>query len=186
MIDKIKADLIAKAYYQPIYKFCLVNLSNNADDASDVTQDVFLFFQEKCEVLEDINIKRWLFSVASKKVKEHYRGKKKEFLKVPVGEAFEVVDDDADIFTLLEEQDSFDSENLEKYRNIVYEKLTENERLLYHKIYVEKKNYTQIAEEMNTTYKAITVRACRLRKKLELLEILVLCTVGQFILKLFF
>lgn len=186
VIDKIKADLIAKTFYQPIYKYCYTNLDHNPHDASDVTQDVFVIFQEKKDTLEDTYIKSWLFSVAWRKVKEIQRKTKKDMANVPIDDDFDIIDEDADIFELLEEENSFDSEKLEKYRNIIYEKLTDKERELYHKIYVEKKKYKQIAEELNTTNKAISVRATRLRRKLELMEFLVFYTLGQVILKIFF
>ena len=70
VIDKAKARLYAEEYYEPIYKFCYAKLNHNSHDAQDVTQEVFLLFQLKCNELTDENIKSWLFSTASYKIKE--------------------------------------------------------------------------------------------------------------------
>ena len=185
MIDKIKADLIAKTHYESVYKFCLVNLNHNTHDAQDITQEVFLLFQEKSDTLEDTHIKGWLFKAAHLKIKEYNRKLNRE-INNTVLEDFDIEDESANVCAMLEELNTFDSEDLEKYRNIVFEKLSEREKLLYTKHYVEKKSHSQIAEEMNTSNKNVSVMICRLNKKLNLLEALVLCTVGQLILKLFF
>ncbi len=186
MIDKIKADLIAKTHYESIYKFCLVKLNYNSHDAADITQDVFLLFQEKCNRLEDKNIKGWLFSTANLKIKEYFKKHSKEEKTWTCIEDYDFEDDGADIFSLLEEHSTFDSENLEKYRNIIFDKLNENEKLLYTKVFVENKPYAQIADELNTTEKNIGVKVFRLKKKLNFMEAFVLCTVGQILIKLFF
>lgn len=185
MIDKIKAELIAKAYYESVYKYCVALLKNNSEDAGDIAQDVFLLFQEKCDKLEDKNIKSWLLKTASLKVKEYYRALNKDTERLS-SEDVDIEDESVDICTLLEDTDTFDSDNLEKYRNIIFKKLTEKEQKLYNMHYVEKKPHKQIAEELNTNTKNVSVMISRLNKKLNLLENLVLCTVGQLVLKLFF
>lgn len=185
MIDKIKADLIARTNYESVYKFCLVKLNHNTHDAKDITQDVFLLFQSKCAELDDINIKGWLFRTAHLKIKEYNRKLKKD-TDNSTSEDFDIEDESANICAMLEELNSFDSEDIEKYRNIVFEKLSEREQLLYRKHYIENKSHSQIAEEMNTNTKNVSVMISRLNKKLKLMEILVLSAAGQLILKLLF
>ena len=185
MIDKITADLITKTYYESVYKFCLVNLKHNTHDAADITQDVFLLFQLKYPELKNIHIRGWLFRTANNKIKEYYRRQKKESEIIPL-EDFDVEDESAMVCTMLEDIISFDSENIEKYRDIVYKKLNEREQTLYKLHYVENKTNSQIAEEMNTSAQNVSVMLTRLNKKLNMLEALVLCTVGQLILRLFF
>lgn len=184
MIDKIKADLIAKTYYESVYKYCVALLKNNSEDAKDIAQDVFLLFQEKCDNLEDKNIKSWLLKTASLKVKEYYRalGKDTELL---ASEPVDIEDDSADICDMLEDTDTFDSDNLEKYRNIIFKKLSEKEQKLYNMHYIEKKDHSRIAEELNTNSKNVSVMISRLNKKLHLMEVLVFFAVGQLILDLF-
>ncbi len=185
MIDKIKADLIAKAHYESILKYCLVSLNHNTHDAKDITQEVFLLFQEKCDKLDDRNIKSWLLKVANLKIKEYNRGIQKETDNL-ITEPFDIEDESATICAMLEKCNSFDSDNIEKYREIVFEKLNEKEQTLYRKHYIEKKSHSQIAEELNTNSKNVSVMISRLNKKLKLMETLVIYTVGQVILSLFF
>lgn len=186
MIDKIKADLIARTHYESVYKFCYLKLQYNSHDAADITQDVFLLFQEKCPELEDRNIRGWLFTTANLKIKEYYRKYNKEEKMFTDIRNYDTENEDTDIFTLLEEVSTFDADNLEKYRNIIFEKLTEKDKELYTKVFVENKSYSQIAEELNTTPKNISVKVFRLKKKLNFMEAFVLCTIGQIIIKLFF
>ena len=186
VIDKAKARLYAEEYYEPIYKFCYAKLNHNSHDAQDVTQEVFLLFQLKCNELTDENIKSWLFSTASYKIKELLNKKglaQKHFTSL---EAYDAQGDTADIFELLDEQLDFDSEKLQKYRAIIFEKLSAKEQLLYTKAFIENKPYAKIAEEFNTTENNICVRIFRLKKKIGFMQALMLCTIGQFIFKLLF
>lgn len=185
MIDKIKAELIAKTYFESVYKYCVALLKNNSEDARDIAQDVFLLFQEKCHKLEDKNIKSWLIKTASLKVKEYYRARNKDTERLS-SEDVDIDDESVDICALLEDTDTFDSDNLEKYRNIIFKKLTEKEQKLYNMHYVEKKSHKQIAEELNTNTKNVSVMISRLNKKLNLMEILVFFAIGQVILNIFF
>lgn len=185
MIDKIKAELIARTYYESVYKYCVALLKNNSEDAGDIAQDVFLLFQEKCHKLEDKNIKSWLLKTASLKVKEYYRARNKDTERRS-SEDVDIDDESVDICALLEDADTFDSDNLEKYRNIIFKKLTEKEQKLYNMHYVEKKPHKQIAEELNTNTKNVSVMISRLNKKLNLMEILVFFAIGQVILNIFF
>ncbi len=185
MIDKIKADLIAKTHYESVYKFCLTRLNHNAHDAKDIAQDVFLLFQQKCDTLDDKNIKGWLFKTADLKTKEHNRKLQKETNYITL-ENFDIEDETANICDLLEKNNYFDNLDIENLRNMVYERLTEKEKILYQKHYIENKSHSQIAEELNTNRKNVSVMVSRLNKKLEVMEFLVLCSLGQLILKLFF
>ena len=185
MIDKIKVDLICKIYYESIHKFCLVKLNYNHYDADDVAQDVFLLFQEKADVLEDNNMKSWLFSTAYRKVNEVYRKRGKEMNFVSIDD-IDIEDINADVCALLEEQNNFDIEKIDEYREIIFNRLNKREKELYQKHFVERKSHSQIAEEMNISYSNVSVMVSRLRKKIEITEFLVLCTFGQWIIRLFF
>ena len=185
MIDKIRADLLCNSLYETVNKFCLYRLNNSRHDADDVTQEVFLLFQQKADTLEDIHIKSWLLSTANFKCKEHLRKCGKETDCVSIDE-YEVADEIVDVCALLEECNSFDIEKIDYYRDVIFNRLSKKEQELYRKHFIERKSHSQIAEEMNTNAKNISVMLSRLRKKIELIEFLVLCTFGQWIIKLFF
>ena len=172
-------------YYQDVYKLCYARLNHDSHNAKDVTQDVFLFFQLNCKNLEDKNLKSWLMSVADLKIKELLRKLAKEEKFVPL-ENYNVEEESANICAMLEECSNFDIEKIDQYREIIFKHLTEREKIIYQKHYIEGKSNIQIAEEMNTNRKHVGVMLSRLNKKLNALELLLLCSFGQFILKLFF
>ena len=64
MIDAEKARAIAKKYYEEVFLYCYSILNCDKYEAEVLTQEVFLFFQEKCDVLDDELILRWLLVVA--------------------------------------------------------------------------------------------------------------------------
>ena len=185
MIDKKTAEAIAVKYYNDVYRYCLSHLSYNENVAGDITQEVFLLFQQKREKLEDTNIKGWLIRTAENKVLEHFRSIKKDSILIDIedkGISYTV--DDA--FSLFDECFLLSDEEIKKHKAIVLKSLTKKEQELYTKIYIEKKKYKEIAEELNTTEKAINLRAFRLRKKIKTLAKLMLTSVGQLIIKIFF
>ena len=76
VIDAISAEIITKKYYKEIYSYCYANLFFNDDGASEVTQEVFLFFHEQRETIEDTYIRAWLYKVARNKMGEYIRASK--------------------------------------------------------------------------------------------------------------
>ena len=185
MIDAIEAEIIARKYYNNIYTYCFSHLNCKAEEAADITQEVFLFFQEKCETLENENIQAWLYKVAKNKVHEHYRKTKKEEKLVELEKTMMNVDE-VDIMPLFDEFFDLGDEDIEKYKSIVLKGLTKKEQELYKKVFVEKKHYKDIAEEMNITEKAVNCRVMRLKIKIRRIVSLMFTSVGQFIIKLFF
>lgn len=159
MIDKATSDRIANKYYNDIYRFCASKLKNA--DAADVTQDVFLLFQEKCPYLDDVNISAWLLSVASKKIYEKYRNDKKE---LTLKERLEIFDD---VITTVEETCQVTEEEVLKAKDEVLSGLSEKEKRLYEMIYTQRRKYADIARELETTEKAISMKAFRLNKKIK-------------------
>lgn len=185
VIDAIEAEIIAKKYYKDVYSYCFSYFDCDAEEASDITQDVFLFFQEKCETLEDTNIRAWLYKVAKNKVREHFRKLKKEEKLLALEKSMANVTEE-DIIPLFDEHFNMKDEEILKYKDIVLKGLTKKEQLLYTKIFIEKKKYKEIAEELNITEKAVNSRALRLRVKIRNIVRLMFTSVGQFVIKMFF
>lgn len=173
MIDKTKAEAIAERYYNDVYKYCFLHLDCNETYAEDITQEVFLFFQKKCSELEDKNIKAWLIKTAKNKIHEHFRDAKKDNMLVSFDDK-SISFDEFDFHTLLDEYITVNSEEIEKYKELVFKELSKKEKELYTKIYIEKKKHKEIAEELNTSEKAVTVSALRLRKKITILVKLII------------
>ena len=88
LISFERANEIANLYYNDIYHLCFSRLKSE-EDAADVSQDVFLFFQENYNELEDDYIKAWLYSVANNKIKEQFRAIAKREKELIYGTVFE-------------------------------------------------------------------------------------------------
>ncbi len=183
MISKERISEIAEEYYDEIYSFCYSNSGCNEHDARDITQDIFLLLQEKAENLEDINIRVWLRRTAALKMKEYYRKNKKEqsYLRLDS----DVVPFDI-IFRVFDEYFPITDDDIKEYIKIIIKSLNDTETILFKKLYIEKKSYAQIAEEMGLTPSAVGSKAFRLRKKIKLEAKLVVSVVGQIIIKIFF
>ncbi len=186
VIDAISAEIITKKYYKAVYSFCFSNLFCDEDGASEVTQEVFKFFYEKREKLEDINIQAWLYGVANNKIKEYVRANKK------LQKHFEELTEnsasisDAEIFVHLENDVNIDDEEILKQKEFVLKALSKRDRELYEKIYVEKKSHKEIAEELNIPLKTVGSRAFRLRKRITKRVNFTFTSIGQLIIKIMF
>ena len=135
--------------------------------------------------MNDDEIKHWLMVVAKNKTKEYYREKKKDMSVLSLDEAvFELADND--IQKMFEDNLPDNDEDTEKYIKILLKALTPKERDLYHKMFVEKKTYKQIAEETNTNESTVASRARRLKIRIRAIIKLMFSTFGQFIIRLFF
>ena len=187
MIDKATAERITKEHYNEIYAYCLSQVNCNEDEAYEITQEVFLTFQNKLEKLNDINLSIWLMKTAKNKSREYFRAKKKADKLVPL-DPEQLPTDDMYVYIdkYFENEDNLSDEYIEKAKEIVLNLLTKRERELYVKVFVEKKSYAQVAEEMNTNRKNVGVMVSRLRKRVEMLAKVTLSMVGQIIIKTLF
>lgn len=186
MIDKDTAKQIASKYYKEIYAYCLSYANCSDDEAYDITQDVFLIFQEKLDRLDNVNIRSWLLSTAKNKTREYFREHQKAQRLVPLNPQRTPTDD---MFSYIDryfaEMEDVSDEYIEKCKELILKTLSKKEYELYTKVFIEKKKYKQIAEELNTTEKNIGVRVCRLRQKIKTLVTLSLSVAGQIVIKLF-
>lgn len=183
MITKSRAENIAKDMYQTVFRFVFSKPEMSEHDAEEVTQETFLLFYQKLEILDDSMIDRWLVSVASKKCSELYRRNKKKELFVSMEELFNSWDD---VLITVDNMYNVSDEDIRKSLDVILKTLNKEEYELYYKKYVERKNHAQIAEEMGITADNVGTRAFRLRKKLERLAKLAFTGFGQFIIRTFF
>lgn len=186
VIDAITAEILAKKYYKSVYSFCYSNLFCDEYGAYEVTQEVFLFFQESREELENKNIQAWLFSVAKNKMSEYIRATEKyEKTFVELNERLASVSDE-EIFAYIENNVTVDDEIIEKQKDFILKALSERDRELYEKIYVEKKTYKQIGDELNIPEKTVNSRSARLKIKIARLISFTFTFIGQIIITLIF
>ena len=184
MIDAEKARAIAKKYYEEVFLYCYSILNCDKYEAEVLTQEVFLFFQEKCDVLDDELILRWLLVVAKNKSKEYFRQKSKDAILVPLDTSLsgDTISDYEDIFN----EHIIDSdEEIQKQINIIIKSLTKQEQDLYRRLYIEKKSHKEIADELNLKENTVSKRASRLKNKIKTMISLIFSSAGQLLIKIF-
>ncbi len=158
---KIDPEEIVARYYHDIYKFCCARC-RDADAAQDLTQETFAVLLEKREELTPDNVRAWLFSVAYKQQQVYFREKavEKEYVgiyDVPLEPAFGSPVEEEVLAAI-----AFD-ETQQKILNI----LTEKERDLFIRLYLEKKSVSLIRRELGITDANFRQRKHRVKKKVE-------------------
>lgn len=161
MLDMQQTEQYAEQYYHEILQYCSKRLP--LQDAEDVTQEVFLLFQKKSVDLEEKNIRAWLYGVATKKSFAKYRENQKA--------ARHLTDlDSADTQALVcvpdpeEKEQNFDIEAL---KAAILAKLSQAELELYKLVHIDKEKYADIAQKLNISTKAASVRIVRMREKIK-------------------
>ncbi len=165
LISFERATEIAALYYDDVYQLCLSRLKKE-DEAADVTQDVFLFFQEKYDELEDNFIKAWLYAVADNKIKEEFRRIAKREKELIYGTVFGTRTS-TDILYEMEEDNKITPEELEEKKEGILAKLSERELELFEMVYTKHMEYEELAKKLGTTEHAVRSRVYRLRLKIE-------------------
>lgn len=165
VISSERAKEIAVLYYDDVYHLCLSRLKRGTE-ASDVTQEVFLFFQEKYSDLDDASIKSWLFTVANNKIKEQFRHivKREKELVLEEDEEPQI-----DIETLYNtsESEKIDDEELEEKKKKVISSLNEKEYELFEMVHVKHLGYEELARVFNVSEHTMRTRVYRLRLKIK-------------------
>ena len=165
MISAERAKEVADLYYDDVYHLCYSRLKNETD-ASDVTQEVFLFFQENCDELEDNYIRAWLFAVADNKIKEEFRSIAKREKELIFGSVFGTMTS-ADILYEMEEDNKITDEELEEKKQGILSSLSEKELELFEMVYTKRMEYAELAKALDITEHAVRSRVYRLRLKIK-------------------
>ena len=165
MIGYERAIEIADLYYDDVYCLCLSRLKRK-ETADDVTQEVFLFFQEHYEELTDDNIKAWLYAVANNKIREEFREiakREKELIYATVLGS----QTGADMFYEMEEVFNITPEEVEEKKKGILASLSEKELELFEMIYTKHMEYKELAKILNVSEHAVRARVYRLRLKIK-------------------
>ncbi len=97
-----QCNAVAEQYYQPLYRYCLLQLGGDLSAADDCVQETFLRMLEKKDTLDfSGNIRSWLYSTAYRVIKEHRLQKRRDL---------ELCPDDQDVELVAAEQDSASAE----------------------------------------------------------------------------
>ena len=165
LISFERATEIADLYYDDVYHLCLSRIKRE-DDAADVTQEVFLFFQENYTDLEDEFIKAWLYAVANNKIKEQFRVIAKREKELIYGTVFGS-QTSTDILYEMEEDNKVTPEELEEKKKSILSSLSEKELELFEMVYTKHMEYKELAKVFNISEHAVRSRVYRLRLKIK-------------------
>lgn len=165
LISFERAKKIADLYYDCIYQLCHSRLKRE-EDAFDVTQEVFLLFQEKYNELEDDYIKAWLYKVADNKIKEQFRAIAKRERELIYGTVFDV-QKSTDILYETQEDNKITPEELEERKEGILDSLTEKELELFEMVYTKHMEYKELAKALNVSEGAVRTRVYRLNLKIK-------------------
>ncbi|MGN0546861.1 MAG: RNA polymerase sigma factor [Acutalibacteraceae bacterium] len=164
LIDFEAAERIALKYYKSVYHYCFVKLQDQ-HTAEDITQDVFLFFQQKSPELSEDKIGNWLISVASKKVMDEFKANRKR----PKDEVYEDIPDlEAErLLSEVEYSVEITEDEISRARNKIFSLLSPEEAALLKAVYEEHRKYSEIAESENISENALRIRISRLKAKVK-------------------
>lgn len=165
LVSYERANEIANLYYNDIYHLCLSRLKKE-ENAADVTQEVFLFFQEKYNELEDDYIKAWLYKVANNKIKEQFRAIAKREKELIYGAVFGS-HTSTDILYEMEEDNNITPEEIEEKKKSILDSLSEKELELFEMFYTKHLEYKELAKAFDISEHAVRARVYRLRLKIK-------------------
>ncbi len=143
-------DMIAKQFYNAIFKYCCVRLKKE-NDAYDCTQEVFLIFFKKMNKLRiSENIGAWLYRTADNVIKNFYRKNKTHIS----------LDDVPDIPA------EIDPESVVEADIPLSGIISEQEYKLIASYYIDKEDINVIAKNLNITKDAAYKRIQRIKAKI--------------------
>lgn len=160
-ISKAEIEKITNDYYDDIYKFC-VSKTRDSSIASDLTHECFLALIKKADMLKADNIRAWLYKAAAIEVKQYFRNRKKEDEIISFDELINIPSND--IITEAISEDEFLS-LLTKTQKKILSVLTDSEKQLFIKMYMEKKTVDIVSNELGVTKNNLYVKTHRIKKK---------------------
>ena len=151
---------IYKLYVESIYKFCLSKLSCNEEYAKDCTQETFLVFYKRLKSGEVFEKPRpFLYRTANNFIKKKHEEIKKTLNnQTSLSDGGELIADNTSRVEINIDFNSFEQK--------LGELLSEEEKTLYTKRFVEMKSIDDISSELGINKKYCTVKISRLRQKI--------------------
>lgn len=159
-LSKEEIEKITNENYDDIYKYC-ISRCGSIDDASDITQEAFLALLKKADLLENTNISLWLYKTVQIEIKKFFRIRKNEDF---VSFEDELCFDETICISRPVTEEEFE-QLLSKTQKKILEILTEDERSIFIKLYIEKKRVSVISDELGITPNNIYVKSHRIKKK---------------------
>lgn len=162
---KKNADKLLEEYCQnfktSLYKYAYLRTGHDKDVAEDCVQEAFMvIYKRMCKGEEFSQPKAFLYRTVDNFVKEHIKDmekrKKIQDAVTPENGFFEL-----SVFDSLDEQ----TEN--EIIKAVFKEMSDKEKVIYRRRYIDKCNVRDIAKEYNISVSTVTTRLYRIRQKAE-------------------
>lgn len=164
MIEEKKAVEIVEENYNSVFQYCLA-LLKDCNEAEDVTQEVFMFFWQHLNELEDQYIATWLIAVAKNKIHEQFRVRTRHHKIFDDVDIQKVADEKSDDFDILEEIGRVSEEEIQNIKERIISGLTPEEREIFIYIYEKKMKYKAVAEVLDINVNTLGTNLRRMRIK---------------------
>ncbi len=136
----------------------VLGIVQNADDADDITQEVFIqVFQSVSSFKGDSKLSTWLYRIAVSKALDHEKKKKRKKRFGFVHSLFGGQDEDEQIHSVEFEHPGVELEKKEKAAALfsALKQIPDNQRIAFTLHKLEGQTYQEVAEIMNTTLFAV-------------------------------
>lgn len=154
-------------YYRNSVYFMLLKMTNNSDDADDLTIEAFgKAFKKLHQYTPEYAFSTWLFKIASNNCIDFIRKKKKHTLSIDKpfynNDGFEMTQNIA-TYELDPEEDFIEKQKIKLMREVV-EKLKPRYRTLVELRYFKEYSYEEVAEELNLPLGTVKAQLFRARE----------------------
>ncbi len=162
---KKKADKLLEEYCHQfktsLYKYAYLRTGHDKDAAEDCVQEAFMvIYKRLCKGEEFAQPRAFLYRTVDNFVKEHLKDLQKR-KKIQDATTQENAFFESPVFDNLDEQ----TEN--EIIKAVFKEMSDKEKVIYRRRYIDKCNVRDIAIEYNISVSTVTTRLYRIRQKAE-------------------
>lgn len=162
---KKKADKLLEEYCQKfktsLYKYAYLRTEHDKDAAEDCVQEAFIIIYKRlCKGEEFAQPKAFLYRTVDNFVKEHIKDMQKQ-------KKIQDMVTPENAFLKLSVFDSVDEQTENEIIKAVFAQMSDKEKVIYKRRYIDKCNVRDIAKEYNISVSAVTTRLYRIRQKAE-------------------
>ncbi len=149
------------SYKTSLYKYAYLRTGHDKDAAEDCVQDAFMIIYKRlCKGEEFTQPRAFLYRTVDNLVKEHIKDSEKQ-KKIKDAISPEQVISEWSIFDQLDEQSE------QEIINAVFREMSDKDKVIYRRRYIDKCNVRDIAKEYNISVSTVTTRLYRIRQKAE-------------------
>lgn len=162
--NKTNADKLleeyCRQYKEILYKYAYLRTGHDKNAAEDCVQEAFMVIYRKMKKGEEFKEpKAFLYRTVDNFIKEHLRDLKK---RQKLNE--KVISEETYQWDIL---DKLAPETEEEIINAAMSEMSDTEKIIYRRRYIENKNVKEIAQQYNLSVTAVTTRLYRIRQKVE-------------------